>query len=314
MTDITGLGYLGLTGSIEEWRVLAEILGLEATRQISDSELRFRVDQRAWRIAIEAGAPGLGYIGWEVDGRAALSRLHNKLRAAGIPIETDPGLARTRGVLELFSCQDPSGIQLEFFCSAEDSTAPFRSSSGARFVTSSMGNNLGLGHVVLLVDDAKATADFYMGLLEFELSDSIISGFIDVTFTHTNLRHHSLAFGAARGPMKKGLDHFMLEVDNMDIVGLALDQVKKAGIPVTVTLGKHSNDRMTSFYLRTPSGCDLEYGVGGLLIDEGWTPTWFGSPSIWGHDRVPVAAKASDPPERPPATQFKADFSGATVA
>ncbi len=35
MKDITGLGHLGLTGSIEEWRPLAEILGLEATPQTS---------------------------------------------------------------------------------------------------------------------------------------------------------------------------------------------------------------------------------------------------------------------------------------
>ena len=63
----------------------------------------------------------------------------------------------------------------------------------------------------------------------------------------------------------------MLEVDSLDVVGLALDRVTKLGVPVTVTLGKHTNDLMTSFYLRTPSGCDLEYGVGGRLLDDSWT-------------------------------------------
>lgn len=294
MADITGLGYLGLTGPIEEWRALAEILGLEATPQTSDSELRFRLDERAWRVAVEAGAPGLGYIGWEVASRSALNRVRDKLLAAAFSVETDPQVARARGVLELISCRDPSGIRLEFFCDAEVSREPFQSPSGARFVTSADGTNLGIGHVVLLVADAKATTDFYMGLLGFELSDSIISGYIEVTFTHTNPRHHSLAFGAARGSMKTGLDHFMLEVDDLDTVGRALDRVTKAGVPVTVTLGKHTNDHMTSFYLRTPSGCDLEYGAGGRLVDDSWTPTWFRSPSIWGHGRVPVAEKATD--------------------
>jgi 3,4-dihydroxy-9,10-secoandrosta-1,3,5(10)-triene-9,17-dione 4,5-dioxygenase len=288
MGDIRALGYLGLTGSIDEWRHLGEIIGLEAVPQTSASEARFRIDERAWRIAVHSGTPGLGYIGWELGSRAALSRVRNKLEAAEFSVETDPELARDRGVLELFSCRDPSGIRLEFFYGAEASNAPFQSPSGARFITSSAGKTLGLGHVVLFVEDAKATADFYMGLLGFEHSDSIVSGYMGATFAHINARHHSLAFGGARGTMKRGLEHFMLEVDSLDVVGRALDRATKSDVPVTVALGKHSNDLMTSFYLRTPSGCDLEYGVGGRLIDDSWTPTWFRSPSIWGHQRVPV--------------------------
>ncbi|MDP9056111.1 MAG: VOC family protein [Pseudomonadota bacterium] len=295
MAEIEGLGYLGLTGSIEEWRALAAILGLEAVSQASDSEARFRIDERAWRIAVEDGPPGLGYIGWEIGSRAALARVRGRLNAAGIAVEADPELARERGVLELFTCLDPSGLRLEFFFGAEISPAPFVSPTGARFVTSSEGRTLGLGHVVLFVADATATSDFYMGILGFKHSDSIISGYMGATFAHTNPRHHSLAFGQARGAMKPGLEHFMLEVDNLDVVGRALDGVAKANVPVTVTLGKHTNDFMTSFYLRTPSGCDLEYGAGGRLLDDSWIPTWFRSPSIWGHKRVPVTSGADLP-------------------
>ncbi len=288
MGEITGLGYLGLKGPIDEWRQLAEMIGLQAVPQTAASEARFRIDERGWRIAVEAGAPGLGYIGWELSSAAQLRRVRDRLMAAGFPVETDPELARVRGVLELFRCRDPSGLPLEFFRGAEVSNTPFQSPRGARFVTSSAGKSLGLGHVVLFVDDAQATADFYMGLLGFAHSDSIISGYMGATFAHTNPRHHSLAFGAAHGPMKRGLEHFMLEVDSLDGVGRALDEVTQSGVPVTVTLGKHTNDWMTSFYLRTPSGCDLEYGVGGRLIEDSWTPTWFRSPSLWGHRRVPL--------------------------
>jgi 2,3-dihydroxybiphenyl 1,2-dioxygenase len=295
MGDIEGLGYLGLTGSVDEWLALATVLGLEAVPQASEFEAHFRIDERTWRVAVQAGPPGLAYIGWEVASRAALDRVRGKLNAAGFLAEADPELARARGVLELFRCQDPSGIPLEFFFGAEVSQAPFISPTGARFVTSSQGKTLGLGHVVLFVDDAAATADFYMGILDFQISDSIISGYMGATFAHTNPRHHSLAFGTRPKTMKSGLEHFMLEVDSVDVVGRALDAVTAAGAPVTVTLGKHTNDLMTSFYLRTPSGCDLEYGTGGRLVDESWIPTWFRSPSIWGHKRVPVA-KAADRP------------------
>ena len=77
----------------------------------------------------------------------------------------------------------------------------------------------------------------------------------------------------------------MLEVDSLDVVGRLLtgqrNQVCGDGQP-----GKTHQRPVTSFYLRTPSGCDLEYGVGGRLVDESWVPTWFRSPSIWGHRRL----------------------------
>ncbi|MFD0567797.1 hypothetical protein ACFQ2M_41870 [Kitasatospora saccharophila] len=40
----------------------------------------------------------------------------------------------------------------------------------------------------------------------------------------------------------------------------------------------HPNDHMFSFYVRTPSGFSVEYGWGGLLIDD----------ATWYHDRLPL--------------------------
>ena len=289
MSDIDGLGYIGLTGSTAAWADLAAVIGLQAAPSAEDGATRYRVDDRAWRIAVEEGEPGLGYIGWEARSRDALRRVRDRLAAAGVVVKDAPELAAERDVLEVCTCQDPSGNRLELFFGPEVASEPFVSPAGARFVTRSGGRSLGLGHVVMFVDDLRATNEFYMGLLGFELTDAIIHGAMGATFAHTNPRHHSLAFGAAAGPMKSGIDHLMLEVDSLDQVGVVLDRVTAAGTPVTVTLGKHSNDHMTSFYLRTPSGCDLEYGVGGRLIDESWVPTWFRSPSTWGHKRVPPA-------------------------
>jgi 3,4-dihydroxy-9,10-secoandrosta-1,3,5(10)-triene-9,17-dione 4,5-dioxygenase len=291
MGDITALGYVGLTGSVEEWQEIAGILGLQTATPSTPSEARFRVDERAWRIAVQAGEPGIGYIGWEVGSRAALARVQGKLDAAGFAVESDSELARARGVLDVFTCRDPSGFRLEFFYGAEVSSAPFTSPTGARFITSSAGRTLGLGHVVMFVDDVQATSDLYMRLLEFQPSDSIIHGAMGSTFAHINPRHHSLAFGPAVGPMVRGFDHVMLEVDSLDTVGCALDRLTEKGVPVTVTLGKHSNDHMTSFYFRTPSGFDIEYGVGGRLVEDSWVPTWFRSPSIWGHRRTSVPSR-----------------------
>lgn len=290
MGDIDGLGYIGLTGPVRAWRELGNLLGLQAEEApATDSGIRFRVDERAWRIAVAEGDPGIGYIGWETNSREGLARIRDRLASAGIEVSDEPEVSLERNVLELFSCQDPSGLRLEFFFGPEVSGESFVSPTGVRFVTSADGRSLGLGHVVLFVDEIEATTRLYTEVLGFELSDSIINGAMGSTFAHVNPRHHSLAFGAAIGPMKKGIDHFMLEVDSLDAVGATLDRVNAAGTAVTVTLGKHTNDHMTSFYLRTPSGCDLEYGVGGRLIDDSWVPTWFRSPSIWGHKRVAIA-------------------------
>ncbi|MDP9092461.1 MAG: VOC family protein [Actinomycetota bacterium] len=193
-------------------------------------------------------------------------------------------------MLSLLTCRDPAGFELEFFYGAEVSSTPFVSPRGASFVTSHNGRTLGLGHVVMFVNDLQATSDFYMTLLEFAPSDSIMHGAMRATFAHINPRHHSLAFGPAMGPMVQGFNHIMLEVEDMEVVGCALDRLAEKGVPVTVTLGKRSNDHMTSFYIRTPSEFDIEYGVGGRIVENTWVPAWFRSPSIWGHKRTIVTS------------------------
>ena len=54
------------------------------------------------------------------------------------------------------------------------------------------------------------------------------------------------------------------------------------------TLGRHTNDHMTSFYVNTPSGFFIEYGWGARVIDpETWQPhETFDGPSLWGHERL----------------------------
>ena len=65
----------------------------------------------------------------------------------------------------------------------------------------------------------------------------------------------------------------MLEVGSLDDVGSALDIAIARDLPLAMSLGRHTNDLMTSFYVRTPSGFEIEYGTGGRLIDDA---TWIG--------------------------------------
>jgi len=69
-------------------------------------------------------------------------------------------------------------------------------------------------------------------------------------------------------------------------VGYALDRARDNGIPVTMGLGKHTNDRMISFYVRSPGGFEVEFGYDGVAIDEHWRITRHTSASSWGHRRT----------------------------
>jgi hypothetical protein len=76
----------------------------------------------------------------------------------------------------------------------------------------------------------------------------------------------------------------MLEVGTLDDVGRALDIVNERQIPLAMGLGRHTNDLMTSFYARTPSGFEIEYGTGGRTVDDAaWEDGAYDAMSLWGH-------------------------------
>ena len=70
----------------------------------------------------------------------------------------------------------------------------------------------------------------------------------------------TVAFGP---PSKKSINHLMLEVENIDDVFMTHDLVQASNYPVMISLGKHANDHMFSFYAASPSGFLIEVGWGG---------------------------------------------------
>ena len=79
----------------------------------------------------------------------------------------------------------------------------------------------------------------------------------------------------------------MVEFDNLDDVGQGYDLAKTGIAEIAYTLGRHTNDYMTSYYAHTPSGFFVESGWGGRIIDTAnWRPQETNvGPSFWGHDR-----------------------------
>lgn len=287
MTDasVSSLGYLEIGASnLEDWQRYGEkILGVEVRR--TGGALYLRYDEATWRIRItESDRDDITCVGFSVDSAEALATIRRRLASQGVSVaEAGADQARARGVDNLLTCKEPGGLNVELYVGARASNERFESPAGVSgFVTGAQG----LGHIVLAVPDIDAANRFYMEGLGFRLSDYINMGppgrAIKLTFLHCNPRHHTLAMVPA--PLPKRLHHIMLQVESMDDVGLGLDRAKKAGISISSALGKHTNDQMTSFYMKTPSGFDIEYGFGGIEIDDAiWQTTTYDSGSIWGH-------------------------------
>jgi 2,3-dihydroxybiphenyl 1,2-dioxygenase len=283
MSGVRALAYIVVQGPVDEWKSFGtDLLGAQAARHTAD-EVRLRTDERAWRIAVEAGpaaGPGsLVALGLEVESPAALSELAESLSAQGIDVQADDELARHRQVRSLIMFADGDGHQIEAFYGQEIDRSPFVSPRGIDFIT----GDLGVGHAFLFSDAPAKAVEFYTERLGFRLSDTIDLGVAEGTFMHCNPRHHSVAVASIPG-LPVGLGHLMLEVGSLEAVGLALDIATERGDQIQMTMGQHTNDRVTSFYVTTPSGFQIEYGWDGLLIDDAeWTVGHHVAPSTWGH-------------------------------
>ncbi len=287
---IGSLGYLGFqVKDAVAWGDFATgVLGLMPAEPAGEAR-RFRLDDLAWRIAVEPGdSDDLAYVGFEVAGAAELEAVRNRLSEGGIAVGNGaPELVAERGVLELISCQDPDGLTIEAFYGPTLRTEmPFTSPAG---VTAFVTGDQGLGHVVLSTKDMTAARRFYQDILGFRLSDIIRMqpspqfGF-DMEFFHCNPRHHTLALMPV--PMPKRLHHFMVQVPTLDAVGFALERANAAAAPITAGLGRHTNDQMVSFYSRTPAGFEVEFGHGAIEVDDAtWRVSRHDKPSSWGHKR-----------------------------
>ena len=159
--------------------------------------------------------------------------------------------------------------------------APFRP---GRPISGFRTGPLGMGHAVLNVEDVEPLLPFYRDLLGFRVSDYGLKPY-KLYFFHINGRHHSFAMV---GSGKRGLHHFMVELCALDDVGQGYDLAQLEDGRVAYTLGRHTNDHMTSFYTHSPSGFFVEYGWAGLVIDPA---TWkahetHDGPSLWGHERL----------------------------
>lgn len=297
MAEISSLGYVGFgVSDLDKWQTFAtDILGMQVGHRDAHS-MTLRMDEYCQRFFLEqSGEDDIIAAGWEFTSERELESYVDELREKGIALTllSDEKCAR-RSIEKGYSCKDPNGFDHEFFFGHGVALLKdqFRSSVlKSRFVT----GELGVGHILpfAIRDNGAETVQFYKDVLKFRVSDYIRQEVqpgltVEATFFHTKTgRHHSIA--TAQAPMPKVLNHFMVQVEDIDDVGLAYDRAIAAGVPIVLELGHHPNDKMFSFYAQTPSGFNFEFGWGGIVIDENsWEVKTYHQMSDWGHKRNPV--------------------------
>jgi hypothetical protein len=81
----------------------------------------------------------------------------------------------------------------------------------------------------------------------------------------------------------------MFETIERDDVGVAMDRAWATGLEIPMGLGRHDNDQMFSFYVRSPAGFLVEVGSGARSVVEPWTDNRrYDRTSVWGHQPLRV--------------------------
>ncbi len=291
--SIRSLAYMRIEATdMEAWRTFGlKVLGMVEGKGATPDALYLRMDDFPARLVVVPGAQDrLAAVGWESANAEDLADVRRHLDDAGVAYkEGTPEELAERHVQEMIHFEDPTGNTQEVFHGVALQHRRVVSPYGHEFVTGGQG----MGHVVLSTHDDEAALRFYRDVLGFELRDSmrfppeVVGRPADdepvwLRFFGCNPRHHSLAFMPF--PTSSGIVHIMVEVGNSDDVGLALDRAKRHKIPMSATLGRHVNDLMLSFYMKTPGGFDVEFGTEGRQVGEDWIARESTAVSLWGHD------------------------------
>ena len=283
---LSSFGYFGIhSTNLADWEHYGpKFLGLDLVDK-TKTTLKFRMDDRKQRIIVSSNPELPDTFGWEVKDTAELDNTAARLEAAKTEVHRVPAAdAELRGVASAIHFLDPAGNRLEVFSGPELATQPLKP---GRPISGFKTGPYGMGHAVLHVPSVDDIQWFYMDVLGFKLSDYMHKPF-RAFFFHLNGRHHSLAL--IEGGNRR-IHHIMMELNNLDDVGQGYDLAQQEPDRIATTLGRHTNDFMTSFYAKTPSSFFIEYGWGGREIDPAtWQPVELKyGPSLWGHDRTWLA-------------------------
>ncbi len=288
---VRSLGYLRLAvQDIGAWeRFAGDFLGLMRVPGGDPAARYFRMDDYPPRLVVsQAAASGLEAVGLEVLNRFDLAEVVAAVEGAGAKVRwLDPAECDERRITAGVAFSDPAGNPLECFYGPILDHTPAVTPTVSGFVTGSQG----MGHVIVTAADAEAAFEFYTGVLGFRERNTMRmpapgggAELQTMWFLGCNSRHHTLGILPLPGPAR--LVHLMVEGAVLDDVGRAIDRADRLGVPVMQTLGRHTNDRMVSFYVISPDGFAVEFGFDGLQVSDDDPVYEITEGAFWGHKFV----------------------------
>jgi len=243
------------------------IVGLGETERDSAGRVYLRCNANHHAVVLYPSSEmGIDHYALDVGGPAELEAAAAVLSRAGISYETEK-----RGELgqELsLRLRDPDGYAVELI-GGMTQVAP---TYGPRAVQPRK-----LGHVTLLVDDCKRSAEFYSEVLGFRISDWVDDIFL---WMRCNPDHHGLAF-AKTGFVK--MHHFAFEVVDFSYLARQAEHLMQNGYVLLYGPGRHGPGQNHFEYFRDPEGnliefmCDLQQ----IWDDATYVPRVWNSQERW---------------------------------
>jgi len=217
-------------------------------------------------IALEhGGAANLRRIAFEVSPHADLADVAKKLTDAGVNCgmrgDAVPSIAK------MVTFDDPTGTTIELF-TEWNYLGSHHQVLGA--------GPLKLGHVARVVDDPKATAEFYCRILGFRVSDWIEDYFV---FLRCNPDHHTINF--IRGS-KPNMHHLAFEMKDFAHIQDACELLALRKMPINWGPVRHGPGHNVAIYHRNSDDQNVEFYIElDQMKDEA---LGYFDPRPWHHD------------------------------
>jgi len=290
--DIYGIAYMGYESPNAKQMLDygPEVFAFGVNESRDDGSVYLTMDDCDHRIAIHPGEQDrLAYVGLEMKDKWAWETGIETLRSAGFTVTVgDAELEARRGVYGVAQFQDPAGWPHELVYGQTYSTGGWRKGRPHEGFQSDV---YGLGHTVLTAGDTARIEAYCRDVMGYRwyIQGLRKGGGSFWRFNNNNLSHN-VAYGInpshQYGDTSTSIPHMGIYCNKLDDVGVAWDIVQERYPErIVMTLGRHMQDPVISFYSRTPAGFTIEYIWGEELDvpDSPYVERRADKLSLWGH-------------------------------
>jgi catechol 2,3-dioxygenase-like lactoylglutathione lyase family enzyme len=264
--------------------------GLERVAETDAGTIMLRARGAEHHVFSLVPGPGhaLEQIALGAESPDAVDAIAERLRAAGLMLEREPGPVSEPGGGYALVVHDPEGRRIEISAEVAVHDGPSSRDFGPDR----------LSHIVLNSVNVPASKQFFTEILGFRISDWYEND--QMVFLSCNELHHCVVLAEGRWT---SLNHVAFEVSSADEVMRALGRMRKAGVDTVWGPGRHGPGGNVFCYFVDPVGNVIEYTAELLILDGDWQPqAWKRSQEnadVWGTSgglSPAVIAAMSNPP------------------